>query len=47
MHPIIVDIYKENKIERYSAMLETFEINEENKALMPVEKLLLKILEKN
>jgi len=47
VHPLIVNLYKENKIESYLNMLETLELNEEHKALLPVEKILLKILEKN
>ena len=47
VHPLIVDLYKKNKIEKYLKMLESLELNEDHKALMPVEKLLLKILEKN
>ncbi len=47
VHPLIVDLYKDNKIDKYLSLLETIELNEEHKALMPEEKLLLKILEKN
>ncbi len=47
VHPIVVDIYKSNKIKKYISHLETMDLEEKQDVLLPVEKLLLKILEKN
>ena len=47
VHPVVVDIYKSNKFKKYMSELETLALNDENPALLPEEKLLLKILEKN
>jgi DNA topoisomerase-1 len=47
VHPLIVDLYKEKKLEKYLAQLPVIEIIAGQKDLMAEEKLLLKILEKN
>lgn len=47
VHPLIVDLYKENKLEKYLIQLKILESNGTQEALMPAEKLLTKILEKN
>ena len=46
VHPAIVDLYKEKKLEKYLTQLNTLESNEEPESLRPAEMLLLKILEK-
>ncbi|MDD4149234.1 MAG: DNA topoisomerase IB [Bacteroidales bacterium] len=47
VHPVIVDIYKKKKMDKYLDILKTLKSNDDDKMLMPVEKLLMKILEKN
>lgn len=47
VHPLIIDLYKENKLEKYLTQLNTRELSCEPNAIMPEEKLLLMILEKN
>ena len=47
VHPLIVDLYKEKKLERYLTQLKIMELNSQHEAIMPSEKLLLEILEKN
>ncbi|MCY7291140.1 MAG: DNA topoisomerase IB, partial [Ferruginibacter sp.] len=44
VHPVIVDLYKENKLEKYLNELEVIETADGQKELMPIEKVLLKIL---
>ncbi|MCY7411377.1 MAG: DNA topoisomerase IB, partial [Chitinophagales bacterium] len=47
VHPLIVDLYKEKKLEKYLSDLEVIELTDGQKDLLAEEKLLLKILEKN
>lgn len=47
VHPFIVDLYKENKLKKHLAELESTELNGEKNIIMPAERLLLKILDKN
>lgn len=47
VHPVIVNLYKEKKLKKYFTQLKIIELKDENEAIMPVEKILLKILEKN
>jgi DNA topoisomerase-1 len=44
VHPVIVDLYKENKLEKYLNEIEVIETADGQKELMPIEKVLLKIL---
>jgi len=44
VHPRIVELYKEKKLEKYLAELEVTDLIEDQKELMPIEKVLLKIL---
>jgi len=46
VHPLIVDLYKENKLKNYLIELELVELADGQKDLLAEEKLLLKILEK-
>ena len=44
VHPIIVELYKENKLEKYLDEIKITEMADGQKELMPIEKVLLKIL---
>jgi DNA topoisomerase-1 len=44
VHPVIVELYKEKKLEKYFDELEVAETADGRKELMPIEKVLLKIL---
>ena len=44
IHPIIVELYKEKKLEKFLAGLEVTDLTEDQIELMPIEKVLLKIL---
>jgi len=44
VHPIIIELYKEKKLEKYLGKLKTTETIDGQKELLPVEKVLLKIL---
>ncbi len=44
VHPAIVELYKENKLEKYLSQLKVLEKPDRQKELMPVEKVLLNIL---
>ncbi len=46
VHPIIIDLYKENKLEKYLCELEVITTSDGQKGLMAEEIILLKILEK-
>ncbi len=47
VHPLIVELYKENKLEKYFRGIEEIEVTDEQKQLMIEEKLLLKILKQH
>ena len=44
VHPIIVELYKENKLAKYLDKIKVLEMADGQKNLMPIEKVLLKIL---
>jgi len=44
VHPIVVELYEENKLEKYLDELKVKEISDGQMELMPIEKILLKIL---
>jgi len=44
VHPIIIELYKENKLEKYLGEIKIAEMADGEKELMPIEKVLLKIL---
>jgi len=47
VHPIVVELYKENKLKKYLRELKFIEPGDGQKELMPIEKVLLKILNQN
>lgn len=47
VHPLIVELYKENKLQKQLSELKKMGLNDDQKDLMAEERLLLKILEKN
>ena len=47
VHPIVVELYKENKLEKYLSELKFIEPDDGQEELMPIEKVLLKILNHN
>jgi len=47
VHPIIVELYTQNKLEKYLSELKVIEISDGQKDLMAEEKILLKILDKH
>jgi DNA topoisomerase-1 len=44
VHPIILELYKENKLQKYFDEIKVTEMPDGQKELMPIEKVLLKIL---
>jgi len=46
VHPLIIELYKENKLLKYFAQLKSLETKDKKKPLMPTERILLKILKK-
>jgi len=44
VHPLIIELYKENKLEKYLGEIKIAEMADGEKELMPIEKVLLKIL---